>query len=409
MDTKEKCLSFIKNNKELFDTRNPNWEEIYELAKKEFKNRLYDFTEFWLARGTHPEYGLRRLPSYFLNNPPDGKFVVPSNIEAIEPIATYAIQAESFKELIIENGPLLIGKSAFYGIWGLKELNIPDSVIEIEDNAFANCTRIEKVTLGKGLKILGSSAFHNLYKVKELYLHEGLESIAAFAFANWEFLQTIRIPNSVTKMGGGVFRGCKSLKEAYIGNGLTYISKDCFRYCSSLNKVHLPDSITVIDDEAFFDCTSLITINLPEGLLRIGIEAFKNTLLVNVDLPSVTKIDVRAFEECATLYSININDNCRVIGDYAFKGCIQLTELNLPSAMKYISWGLCQGCTNLEQVTFGTNIEEIRNDAFKNCGDLIIYFEGTKEQWKKIYNKDAFINTYFTVECTNGKIVKKKR
>jgi hypothetical protein len=31
---KERCLTFIKKNKELFDTSYPNWEEIYEEAKK---------------------------------------------------------------------------------------------------------------------------------------------------------------------------------------------------------------------------------------------------------------------------------------------------------------------------------------------------------------------------------------
>lgn len=404
---KERCLTFIKKNKELFDTSYPNWEKIYEEAKKEFGERLYDFTEFFLNRGKHPEYGLERLPSYFLNNPPNGKFTVPSNIEAIEAKAIY-FPPDSFNQLIIENGPVIIGDSAFYRMWGLKELNIPDSVVEIEDQAFGACVNLEKITLGKGLKILGGDTFHSAEKVKEINLSEGLEKIGDGCFGNWESLETITIPDSVTYLGERCFYGCESLKEAFIGDNILFILYHCFGGCKSLSRVHLPNNIVKIDDKAFLDCSSLTSINISDSLVEIGIEAFKNTLIGKVDLPSITKIDVRAFEECATLYSININDRCTIIGDYAFKDCIQLTELNLPSAMKYISWGLCENCTNLEQVTFGTNIEQIRNDAFKNCGDLIIYFEGTKEQWKKIYNSRAFINTYFTVNCLDGKIIKRR-
>jgi hypothetical protein len=68
------------------------------------------------------------------------------------------------------------------------------------------------------------------------------------------------------------------------------------------------------------------------------------------------------------------------------------------------------GCSGLANINIPSSITSFSRFAFSDCGDnLIIEFDGTKEDWKKIYDIDAFMNTYFIVNCTDGKIVKRKR
>lgn len=101
---------------------------------------------------------------------------------------------------------------------------------------------------------------------------------------------------------------------------------------------------------------------------------------------SVTKICKGAFYECASLENVVIGNNVTSIDIYAFYGCESLTNIVIPGSVTSIDY-----------------------KAFAICGDnLVIDYQGTKEDWKKIYNPKNFQNTHFTANCTDG-VVKKLR
>jgi hypothetical protein len=60
-------------------------------------------------------------------------------------------------------------------------------------------------------------------------------------------------------------------------------------------------------------------------------------------------------------------------------------------------------------VTIPNSVTSIGEYAFYNCGDAEIIFDGSKEEWKKIYNRHTFESTYFICHCTDGDIIKRKR
>lgn len=135
---------------------------------------------------------------------------------------------------------------------------------------------------------------------------------------------------------------------------------------STIEEFTIPNNITSIGDSAFYYCYSLTSIVIPD---------------------SVTSIGNSAFHRCSRLTSITIGNSVISIGEDAFSECWSLTNVDIP-----------------------IGVMSIGDEAFEDCGDnLIINYSGTKEDWKKIYNLSAFKNTYFTVNCTDGKIVKKKR
>ena len=45
---------------------------------------------------------------------------------------------------------------------------IPDTVIKIGNNAFAGCTKLKTVTIGKGIQIIEKNAFKNCKSLKSL-------------------------------------------------------------------------------------------------------------------------------------------------------------------------------------------------------------------------------------------------
>lgn len=126
--------------------------------------------------------------------------------------------------------------------------------------------------------------------------------------------------------------------------------------------------------------------------------------------PIVKSIAFRAFYNCRSLTNITISDNVVEIGNNAFEDCRNLVNVIIPSNVNSIGYYSFYKCKNLKSISILNKATIIKDYTFQDCGDeLIIDYSGTKEEWKKIYSKDAFINTYFTVNCTDGKFVKRKR
>lgn len=137
-----------------------------------------------------------------------------------------------------------------------------------------------------------------------------------------------------------------------------------FLHSSNIEEFIIPDNIISIDYEAFFNCKSLKSVVIPD---------------------SVTKIDSSAFEDCTSLTSVTISDSVTTIGTGAFHYCTGLESVSIPRVV----W--------------------IRDAAFNDCGDkLVINYRGSKDDWKEIYDPRSFLHTYFTVNCTDGKIIKKR-
>ena len=180
-----------------------------------------------------------------------------------------------------------------------------------------------------------------------------------------------------------------SLRNITISNNVTSIGKWAFSYCSNLTSVTIPDSVTSIGYEAFYGCESLTGVTISDSVTSIGSYAFCNChSLTSFTIPNnVTSIGEGAFFNCLNLKSVTISDGVTSIGKWAFKGCSNLTSVVIPNSVTSIGEGA---------------FTALSSDA------ILINFNGTKEQWKKIYNSEAFKDTYFTVNCLDGTLHKKK-
>ena len=201
--------------------------------------------------------------------------------------------------------------------------------------------------------------------------------------ANIPFMQALkRVPDSV-------FRSYEKLTSITIPDGVTSIGAWAFCNCTGLTSIIIPNSVTSISFSAFADCCNLASITIPKGVTNIG---------------------NRAFQNCSSLTSITIPNSVTSIGYLAFSGCNSLKSVTIPGHVKSIEWETFQNCNNLKSVTIPKSVTSIGDGAFSNIPtDLVITYKGTKEQWAQIYSNDAFEDTYFTVNCIDGQIVKRKK
>ncbi len=88
-------------------------------------------------------------------------------------------------------------------------------VVDIEDKAFAQNTKITAV-----------------------YIGEGVERIGKFAFQKNTALKSLRTPRSLRLIDNAAFQDCTALSEVYLSDGLEYVGISVFNFCLSLKKLN---------------------------------------------------------------------------------------------------------------------------------------------------------------------------
>lgn len=71
----------------------------------------------------------------------------------------------------------------------------------------------------------------------EINLPDNLTSIGEEAFSGCSSLTEINLPDNLTSIGGFAFYGCSSLTGIHLPANLTSIGRAPFEYCSNLTKV----------------------------------------------------------------------------------------------------------------------------------------------------------------------------
>ena len=249
-----------------------------------------------------------------------------------------------------ESGMTKIPRQIFCKASKLKNVKIPDTVIEIGDNAFSYCTSLETIKIPDYVIEIGSVAFSNCTSLKE-----------------------ISIPDSVTDMGTSMFSGCTSLTKAKLPSVRYNITEGTFQNCKSLTDIVLPSTVTAIRSNAFYGCESLTSLELPSGVQTIESSAFENCkALKNISIPKKCEsIGNSAFKSCTSLSKIDMPYGLKEIDSQVFYECDALNNVSIPDSVTSIGSQAFYGCDTLSDVQFGIGVKEIPDSAFRQCQSLI--------------------------------------
>ena len=120
--------------------------------------------------------------------------------------------------------------------------------------------------------------------ITKVEIPETVTEIGDYAFAYFDKLEEANIPDSVTSIGEYAFYNCSGLTNITIGNSVTSIGVEAFMFCRGLTNITIPDSVTIIGNQTFYYCSSLTNITIPNSVTSIGWYAFGNCSgLTNID------------------------------------------------------------------------------------------------------------------------------
>ena len=85
-------------------------------------------------------------------------------------------------------GLISLGKNAFLGCTGLREIEIPETVTHLGEGVFGGCESLEKIVLHEGLVEIGSKTFSGCIGLKEIVIPSSVKKIAKDAFWGCEGL-----------------------------------------------------------------------------------------------------------------------------------------------------------------------------------------------------------------------------
>ena len=296
--------------------------------------------------------------------------------ESVKSIGSCAVNV-SIKLVIIPDGIIEIGNSAFSDCSYLTSIKIPQSMTDIRESAFGGCLSLTSVIILDGNKDLyiRGTAFDDC-KLNEVYLGRNLgydydyyiES--PFRFKNC--LLKVTIGSNVKRIKYSAFEGCSSLTSITMPDGLEIIGDKAFAQCTSLASLELSNHIVQIGDEAFYGCTSLSSIELPASLVEIGWDTFsKCTSLSSIELPAgLVEIGGNVFSGCTALASIKLPRGITTIKSWMFEDCISLKAIELPGNIISIEDGAFSKCKALESIVIPNSVAKIERYAFARCESL---------------------------------------
>ena len=279
--------------------------------------------------------------------------------------------------------------SSVYASGYVEEVYLPEPLVEIGEESFANFTRLKKIVMQAEAVRIKEGAF---YQASSLKMVEG----------------------NIVELGPWAFEGAERLKSVGLAYGLTVISQDAFNGCAALERVQIPNTVTDIETGAFSN-SGLVSINIPTSVTNIEQGAFGNcgsleSIVVDEYNPKYYDIDSEVLMEDVVFDSVvlvgtksfNIPAWTTHIGEQAFSGIKTVTSLVLPNYLVSIGEEAFYGCTGLSEVTIPKDavVEELA-------------FGGTSESLKlKVYSGSSANNyavrgriSYETLDASYARVV----
>lgn len=221
-------------------------------------------------------------------------------------------------ESVVISGAVDVPRDMFGKCTELKKVTLKNGVRSIGEDAFRDCSSLESVIFENTvLEKISDGAFWGCSALSSIALPDSVTEIERNAFFETG-LRNIQLPEKLTLIGGGAFCNCKNLKQVQLPPQLKELGEGAFFNCENLAQIQLPSQLNKLGGDAFRDCTSLDKIDIPAGLKQIESATFCNTGLTSVTLhEGLTKIEDGAFHDCLKLKKIRIPKSVTDIGELA--------------------------------------------------------------------------------------------
>lgn len=336
------------------------------------------------------------------------------------------------------NSELTIGEKSFYGCSNLTELTLSNvkslgnqafsytglTVVNleyIEDvgiSAFAGCSQLVTVKMGRGIKSIGTMAFSSCRSLINFHINDlaswcsaeladatshPLVNQGGYIYIDGVKISSLEIPSEVTTISANTFMRTINITSVTIPNTVKSIGTGAFSNCSGLvevtSKALTPP--TMLSD-GFYNVANKATLYVPEK----SIDSYRNAeywndfsniqpivsyiasgtcgdnltwklteegkMIIEDEGPMVdfTSSNAPWNSYKSSIKEIVIGDGVTRIGNSAFSGCQNLTSVTLPSTVKELGEYAFNYCTSLKSVNLPEELTTIGPRAFRICHSL---------------------------------------
>ncbi|MBE6634261.1 MAG: hypothetical protein E7620_07990 [Ruminococcaceae bacterium] len=365
-------------------------------------------------------------------------------------VRIYAASSSLSGELVIpeeiEGYPVTkIGSYAFSNCKNLTGVQLPSTLVAIENAAFSGCSSLELIVIPNSVVSMGEDTFKDCTALKSFVFSSGMTEIPPQTFSGCSSLEAIMIPENIRSVGRSAFQGCSSAKEIYIPKSVTEIGYVAFADCSSAEKITIPfvgESLSGDSNRVFGDIfAGSNQYNVPQSLKEVVIlggndipkGAFEDCVSIEkIDISDcISNIEEKAFYNCPSLKEIVVDEknstyhssgNCLIesktkrlllgcqasvipddgtvtaIGSYAFGNCTELKKIVVPNSIQKIERYAFFGCASLEEISLPFVGEKASNTSNTHFG--YIFGAGSVESHNAVFIPEALKKVVLTGDCS---------
>lgn len=400
-------------------------------------------TEGIIYQGIHQAAVPESLQGLTFTLSEDGSFyrVTPTDSAAAEPVIPAVYKGLPVRQI------------SFFACEALRRVVIPDSITEIQSEAFAFCGDLSHITLPDTLTSIGASAFNDCGSLTQITIPLSVTELGARAFNGCSALTDIDYPGTIAQWNalqkgsdwddrtGQYTIHCadgdlpKELPQAILpegSEGLSYtLNNDGISYtlsgigsCTDA-EIRIPAKhnglpVTAIGEETFYGNKTVTAIFIPETVTRLdshilGENPKLERLTVDAGNPvfhssgnCIVETETKTLIVGCQSSRIPEDGSVARIGDHAFyaKG---LTAVSVPEGVTEIGEAAFSRNTDLTHITLPGSILQISGNLLNLCTGLTdITYTGTMAQWEAL-QKGSFWDYdtgSYTVHCTDGDIPK---
>ncbi|MCF7931716.1 MAG: leucine-rich repeat protein [Acholeplasmataceae bacterium] len=262
----------------------------------------------------------------------------------------------------------IIEDYTFFNLTSLKEVTIPQSVIQIGMYAFDRTSKLTKITIpfvghsrsATGAEahfgyIFGTSSYTGSYNANGYYLPGSLKEV---------------IITDVTTIKAEVFKGVSGVSTLVIPEGVTSIEANAFYGTDSLTALVIPDSVTSIASSAFRGASGLVSLTIPfVGRSRTAAGGNAHFGSVFGTSSYTGSYSANGYRLPTALKEVIVTD-ATIIGDHAFSGASSLTSLIIPDSVTSIGRYAFYFASSLESLVIPEGVTSIGSSAFRGTSGL---------------------------------------
>ena len=353
------------------------------------------------------------------------------DLKNTEIISEDAFNASQLKKVTFNNSTLKSIKNRAFANCAFDNINFPDNIDDIADDAFAESSILNTLSIGKLLEKANiGKVISNFSMISNLTVKGNIEKIPSMSLANIN-VNTLTLENGIKEIerkafdkatikhlkfgdtiekiykstndqdDDGTFSNVTKIDTLEIGKGLQNCSDlhELFFYGKEKKfdrfvNLKLTSSIDSLDKSIWNPSIGSTTIRVKQIILdnkftSLGNETFKNVLFSKINLNNILDLGKQNFVSCDTSLDLDFNEAMTKISDEAFMNtkCFDasktlnlknVTEIGekafLNSSITKIDFNKVKkiGANAFENSKlFGEldfkNVEQIEDGAFKNC------------------------------------------